>query len=300
MAALSPAARVVLSNAAIARQVRQRVTAYALASWNGLPDYRDADIERFIAKVVPIVESGQKQTWQLTTAYLDALARLAGVPVPKTSAAVPTDLRGVALTEVYRRPAATVYSTLANGGSLTDAVRLGGERLNDLVATDLQLARVVGANARLADDKHCLGYERTLEGPDPCPLCVIASTQRYSRYDLSPIHPGCQCGVASIYKDNGPGQIINEARYDDITAKLDADGISDTHTGTYGKGGGNFRDLTAIRVREHGEYGPTLTWADQSFTGPSEFVTTVMGEKLPAADTDAYWVSSSGSVYKRV
>jgi hypothetical protein len=190
MAALSPEARVVLSNAALVRQVRQRVTSYALSTWQGLPDYRDADIERFVAKVVPLVESGQKQTWQLTTAYLNALARLAGVPVPKTSAAVPTGLRGIALEEVYRRPAVTVYSTLANGGSLIDGVRLGAERLNDLVATDMQMAKVHSAFERLSSDKRVSGYERTLDGPDPCPLCVIASTQKYSRDDLAAIHPG--------------------------------------------------------------------------------------------------------------
>jgi hypothetical protein len=48
-----------------------------------------------------------------------------------------------------------------------------------------------------------------------------------------------------------------------------------------------YRDAAQVRISDHGEYGPTLTWRDQAFTGAADIKA---GEGT--------WTSSSGRVYK--
>lgn len=179
--------QVVLSHQRLVRIVRERITAYAQAQWTGLGSWRDADIDRFVARVVPAVESGQRQVANLTTSYLDSLARLAGIsPRPPTQLA--TDLRGVPLSEVYRRPAVAVYTALSEGKPLDEGVRLGGLRLEQLIAMDMQMANVRASADRVSGDSRVIGYQRVLSPGENCALCAIASTQRYHREDLMPIH----------------------------------------------------------------------------------------------------------------
>jgi hypothetical protein len=181
--------RAILNHAFLVRQIRNRIESYAAQRWNALGSYRDEQIDRFVAQIVPVVETGQKQIWGLTVSYLDSMSRLARVPTMKAPT-FPGELRGVSLLDVYRRPAVTTYTALSQGKPFGEALELGRERLGELVQTDMQMSHVRSAFERLSGDKRVQGYERTLDGADPCPLCVIASTQRYSTQDLSPIHPG--------------------------------------------------------------------------------------------------------------
>lgn len=257
-------ARVVLSHQRAVEIVRQRLKTYAVSRWNTMQSWRDADVERFIAEIVPVVQTGQKTVGQLTNAYLDAMATLAGMPQALPAAPV-LDARGVPPEEVYRRPAVTLYTALSEGKTLTEAVTLGSLRLADLVLTDLQLTHVHTANAKMRSASGIVGYRRTLTGLENCALCALASSQRYHKSDLLPIHPGCDCGVAPIYGDSDPGQVINQDAYDKAMTALNEKGVS-SHGGTEGR----YRDATDILIREHGEFGPTLTWRGQKFTGPSD------------------------------
>ena len=254
-------ARVILSHQAALKQVRSRVDAYAVHTWRGLGSWRDDDIDRFVARVVPVVESGQRQTSRLTNAYLDSMARLAGMPTPPR-APLPLNPRGVALTEVYRRPAVTVYTALSEGLTLDDAVALGEQRVSALVAMDAQLANVHAAFARLSNDENIVGYERVLAGGESCALCAIASTQVYHSGDLMPIHDHCECDVVPIYGSRDAVDELNTERYMDMREQLTAQGVEYS--------GGGFKADRSIRIQAHGEYGPVLTWADQSFTGPGD------------------------------
>jgi hypothetical protein len=275
--------RIILSHQRLVADVRKRVTTFAVNQYKGLGSWRDADIDRFVARVVPTVEAGQVKTAQLTQSYLAAMARVAGFKPPTVPKTDYNALRGVALDEVYRRPAVATYTALSQGQSLTDAIEMGATRVDQLVAMDMQMANVRSAFDFVSSDDNIVGWQRVLSPGENCALCAIASTQRYTTQDLMPIHDRCGCDVSPIYGSRDPGQVINTERLDEIQGLLQEQGIE------YERGG--FKTDRSIRVDMHGEYGPVLSWQGQNFTGPQD-----IAAPLP----DSVWVSSSGKAYPLV
>jgi hypothetical protein len=233
----TPSDRIILGYARAVADVRSRVVQFATASWNGMPDYRDADVDRMVRLVVPVVAAGQTRAASLTVAYLRALADAAGVALPGAVDASVTAYRGVPAVDVYRRPAVTLYTALSNGVSFTDAKAQGLTRLVSLASTDIQQARNRQAATSIAGSGF-KSFSRVLSGTEDCELCTVAADRTYYRGDLMPIHPGCDCGVIP----NGFGRAADPV-----------DGARET------------------AVHEHGEYGLTLAWAGEHFTGPDDF-----------------------------
>lgn len=265
--------RVILGYQSLSDRIRRRVVGYVTRRWRGMGAWRDADIRQFVADIVPAVAAGQMQLSQLTDSYLDSMARLFGIPPPDAATLKDTALRGVDPDEEYRRAAVTMRTALSEGKPLSEAVRFGEARLASLVATDLQLARTHTARNKLADAHGIVGYRRTLTGTENCALCALASTQRYRKSDLMPIHPGCDCGVAPIAGDRDPGLVINEELYEQTMRVLEESGTQDTHawSGKQYRTWKADRDVSRIiTVRQHGEYGPTLTWRHHEFTSAAD------------------------------
>lgn len=231
------------------RAVRARVLSFIQGTWGSLEQFRDPDIDRFIARVVPVVTGGQRQVAALTDGYLAALeTKTLGIPTRPLG--IPADvvttqaMRGVAADIVYRRPAITVWMALAKGVSLDDAAGRGLTRALAIGATDLQLARTHATRYAFANNDRIVGYRRVPGGGNVCDLCSTASTQRYHVEDLMPIHNGCSCGVEPIYGTEDPGQVIDPSSFDNS----DAD----------------------VVVHDHGELGPVLAVAGQNFKGPDD------------------------------
>jgi hypothetical protein len=116
-----------------------------------------------------------------------------------------------------------------------------------------------------------VGYRRVLEGAYSCGLCILASTQRYHKQDLMPVHPGCDCSVAPIIGTQDPGRTINDQMVLDVHAAIQ------DRFGTSEPGGRGIRtadDLVDYRdlliTHEHGEIGPVLARRGDHFEGPSE------------------------------
>lgn len=246
--------------------VRARVLDFVQRTWNGLDDYRDADIDRFVAVVVPVVTGGQVQIAGLTDAYLATIetavlgdvARPAGVP---RSLITDDVMRGVPAADVYGRAGPTVWTALANGSTMTAAVAAGLDRMLATAATDLQLAKTHTSRFVLGGKDHVVGYRRVLEGRRSCGLCVVASTQRYHKDDLMPIHGRCDCGVEPIFGGADPGQVIDTSTLDGLHAHIeDRFGVAD-------RGGRDPVDFRSVLVtHEHGELGPVLAVKGQQFT----------------------------------
>lgn len=254
--------RLITNHQAMMESVTARIQRWALDRFYALPNYRDDDMERFVAEVVGVVESGQKSISKLTNSHLDALARRAGM-TPSPAVKPQYDVRqGTTTAEVYARPFATVHYELSKGSSMTAAVATAGQRLQTLVATDMQLAQARTAHLRMRGDSRVVGWQRVLGGGESCPLCAIASTQRYRRSDLMPIHQNCRCSVAAIYGDSDPGQVINAERLASVQSQLKDQGFEYT--------AGAFKTDRQIRVRTNGELGPLLTWSDQSFRSAAD------------------------------
>lgn len=231
-------------------------------SFRRLGSWRDNDIDAYLKLIGPTLTGAKREAARSTVAFYKAMASLTGQdftqPVITASDLTTKALRnGVDTSVVYRRPFVDMRTALANGSSVSDAIEAGARRAQSLASTEVQLARRnAGLKARNANDR-IVGYVRTLTGQENCALCYVASTQRYTRGDLMPIHPGCDCGEMPIYGTQDPGQVIDEVRLDAVHENVQTRfGVSDR--------GARELDYRQIRVVEHGEMGPMLTVKGQA------------------------------------
>jgi hypothetical protein len=250
-------------------QIRARVEDFITRTWRGLGNYRDAQIDAYVARVLPVVLGAQRQVASLTDAYLAQVSAmtLGGSAAPlgiRPDEVTGKALRGVDPEETYRRPAVELYTSLSKGNTFDQAVKDGLRRAVSIAMTDLQLAKTHTARKVFENDDRVVGHRRTLTGSENCAICRVAATQRYHREDLQPIHPGCDCGVAPIYGASDPGQVI------------DRQGLEDVHDAVaerFGESAADAREIDyrkLILVEHHGEIGPVLTIKGQHFDGPSD------------------------------
>lgn len=238
--------------------IRQQITAFGQAYWDSLPHYRASAVEDMIEAITPRVTAGQLRIADLTRAYLAQCARELGwkVVLPPIDQDEIRGARGVDPRIVYRRPAVDVYTALAAGKPLPQAAAEGRLRLTQLIGGDMQLAKVHASRQSMRGyPEEGQFYRRVLTGRENCALCVVASTQRYYRGDLLPIHPGCDCGVQPLPPGLAVNQVIDEGLLEQVH-QITADrlGVSD-------RGGRTPDYRKLLTVSEHGEYGPTLSWA---------------------------------------
>jgi hypothetical protein len=248
------------------KRLRSRLEDFAKRQFTA-GQWRDADADRFVAVVAPMVLAGERTVASLTDAWLSQrLTRQLGRTV---DAGVPADevtgraTRDVDPDQMWRRPYVKVRSDLSEGKTLPDAVAAGSLLATQLVATSMQLAKTHTAQRVFTQTKGVTWYRRVVTGSHSCALCYVASTQRYHKRDLLPIHPGCDCLVMPMTTPFDPGRVI------------DPDTLAGTHEAMaerFGVSDPSARAIDyrkAILVREHGEIGPTLTVAEHRFTGPS-------------------------------
>lgn len=238
--------------------IRQQITAFGQAYWDSLPHYRASAVEDMIQAITPRVTAGQLRIADLTRAYLAQCARELGwkVVLPPIDQDEIRGARGVDPRTVYRRPAVDVYTALAAGKPLPQAAAEGRLRLTQLIGGDMQLAKVHASRQSMrgypAEGQF---YRRVLTGRENCALCVVASTQRYYRGDLLPIHPGCDCDVQPL----PPGLAVNQVIDEDLLEQVHQ--ITADRLGVSDRGGRTPDYRKLLTVSEHGEYGPTLSWA---------------------------------------
>jgi hypothetical protein len=233
-----------------------------------LGSWRDADVKAFQRQALPVILAGERQISTLTASYLEQLYKAEADSAHKVSldldAVTGEALRGVAPAEVYERPFKELRRALSDGASLDDAVSRGAHRLETITKTDLQLARTHTVR-EVADDMPRFEYTvRELQGEYDCALCMIASTQRYHKRDLAPIHPGCDCLVKTVTAEYDPDQIIDDDFLSDVHDAVEA------ALGTFDRGGRAVDYRKIIISREHGEIGPVLGFRGQRFTGPDD------------------------------
>jgi hypothetical protein len=263
----------------------RRTGAFTRRVYEGLGSWRDEDVTRFIGLTQPVVEGVKSQAANLTNAYYQQIAQVSGQPFTATRL-TPGELATNALRngpdfdEVYTRPFVTTRTQLASGTSLQAAVSAGGARALQIAMTDINLATGHAGRKTRGNNNNIVGYRRVLTGRENCALCTIASTQRYRVNDLKPIHPACDCAEEPIYGDFDPGQVIDPELLEQTQALIESEigfvdfGARDAGLGkviTTADGDTRLADYTDLIIsREHGEYGPTLAFRDQKFTGPAD------------------------------
>ena len=238
--------------------IRQQITRFGESYWDSLPHYRASAVEDMIEAITPRVTAGQLRIADLTRAYLAQCARELGwkVVLPSIDQDEIRGARGVDPRVVYRRPAVDVYTALAAGKPLPQAAAEGRLRLTQLIGGDMQLAKTHASRQSMrAYPEAGQFYRRVLTGRENCALCVVASTQRYHRGDLMPIHPGCDCGVQPLPPGLAASQVIDEDLLEQVHQ------ITEDRLGASDRGGRTPDYRKLLTVSEHGEYGPTLSWA---------------------------------------
>lgn len=232
--------------------LRARVDAIVERSWRSLSEIHEPEVRQFAATVAPLVTAAQANVGALTVAYLRQIETIT-VGAPAAPVTIPAGLltdeqiRGVPAADVFFRPGVTVWTALAAGVGFVDARERGLARARSLAATDIQLAKTHSARFALSRNGRVSGYRRVLEGGKPCDLCIAAAADTYSSSDLLPIHPHCDCGVEPIFDAGTPGNL------DPPDVDLDAEDPE-----------------TDVVVHDHGELGPVLGFAGQTFTSAAD------------------------------
>ena len=242
-----------------------------------LGSWRDEDIQRYTEAIIPEMDNAKRIMANYTSSYYGKIGGLDGnklkkLSVPATNLVTENLRNGTTAEMVWERPFKEMWTSLKKGNTFTDALNAGAARANSIARTEMQLAkREAGLYVRNGNS-NIVGYLRTLSGAENCGLCYLASTQRYSRGDLLPIHPGCDCGETPIFGNTDVGQVI------------DQETLNATHEAVaerFGKfdAGGREIDYRKITIHDHGELGPYLGVKGQKFTKVSK---SKLGRKLEA------------------
>lgn len=249
--------------------LRASMVQQLFAIWFGMGNYRDPDVSSFLELSTPLVAAARETSAQATATYIQFQLELQGADsdfeMPPIDVIAGDAIRnGVPMEEVYARPFKELWTALSRGHSLEEAIQMGADRLRQLVETDIQLAHTHTARDIFSSRKDVMGFRRVPTGAYTCALCMVASTQRYRKLDLMPIHPGCDCRVAPIISEDTIPRVVDKetlARIHSAIEKQFGLSASDARSIDYRK---------ILLVEEHGEYGPTLTVAKHKFTGPDD------------------------------
>ncbi|WP_139244200.1 hypothetical protein [Arthrobacter alpinus] len=245
------------------QQLSLRAAAAVESLVKGFDGWYDHDaITAMTNQIVTVVEAAQRQTANVTEAYLQRVASEVFVGSVRPSGPIdPATLRqGVTHAGAYGR-LADQYRFQASIGAAPALIKQAVlSRATSMAKTDLDLAfRAQSKNFmvknRVDGYRRIIRPERAVSGT--CGMCIAASDRMYFRGDLLPIHGGCGCGVLPIKNGKDPGVAVN---------REDLDRLYDDAGSTAAK------DLINTRyvINEHGEIGPVLGREGDSFRGPTD------------------------------
>lgn len=268
--------------------IRTRLLLYGARTWAATQSFDQADLALMVSRIVPAVTAGQMQVANLTAAFF---ARTTGRPPVEVNHDFVTGGRGVPATTVYARPVVAARTVIAKSQDddvheldspepksdnstdqrvdlddedpVEEARAAGARRLESLITTDLQMAKIRQSDLAMWD----AGYKRYRRVPTsaaPCAMCLIASTQVYKVGNLLPIHPGCQCEAHEIPTGMKLDDLLDtNALLTATHAKVQAfAGVADR--------GGRAVDYRKLLItRDHGELGNVIAWRGEKFTGPT-------------------------------
>lgn len=213
----------------LALAYRRRQALLALNAARAIGRAWGAPADEFVRIAAAIDEGAHTQAVALADAYMAAAVGGTALGIDPSTVG-----RRVDRAEMWQRPAKHARMAGSTSAGLSYAQQLA--RSNTFLAARDTWHRWTSSDERIT------GYRRVLGPGRNCDLCILASSQRYSRSDLHPIHGNCSCSVEPIIgADPGP---------QDPPPLADPD--------------------SALAIREHGELGPTLTDARHDFTGPED------------------------------
>lgn len=188
-------------------------------AWRNLPGYERSDLKRFVEVVTPLVQGGQRRG--VANAVAHASKQIGKAPAKIDPEQIVLRTRGsVTPEEVYQRPFLRTWRLLKEGVPYEDAVARGQAYAEAAAANDVALA-IRDTYAELTRTEPAIwGYQR-VPSASACSYCQIASTQRFYRGDLEPLHTWCRCGVEILESFGDPTAkygptVINDPLYQQL------------------------------------------------------------------------------------
>jgi hypothetical protein len=225
------------------KRTRQAVANQVRLHWNNLPDYRDDQVDPFVARVVPIVEAGQRRAISLTDAYLSHVLGTKPLGLDLSQLTGASVRNGVDPYTVYARPFTTVWTSIETIG-FAAAVIKGLNRLTSTAEMDVALSARDASRAYAGQSSRIVGWVRVAD-PGCCDFCQMIDGARVGSEDASPLHNNCGCTLEPI-------EVGSDVSTDDFVSFAPGSVFDD------------------VEIQEHGELGPVITNKHDNFTGPQD------------------------------
>lgn len=221
-----------LTHAHIAAEARLRSATVAATTrlWKNLPGYDRADVPVWLARVLPVVLTAQRQSVSLTEAYLAQKLQRRPFGLDPNLLIGSGVRAGVAPEEVYQRPFVTLWADLKAGKGFAVASEAALARIRGSAAMDVQLSMARTAQAVGIADARIQRFQRVADG-GACDFCQEVDGAILNSDDAMPLHNFCGCGIEPL---------------------TDAPPVSALPS--------------TVAVHDHGELGPVLADPNHSFT----------------------------------
>lgn len=243
--------------AAASERLKENAGEYLRTGWLTFEAwYSTAAVMAHARAMSEVSTLAQQQIAGLAAEYVRQLLAVLGAPAPVRRPDQPTVRNGADLQLVHSRPAETYKRAIAIGVEPEDAVDRATSRALGLVRTDLSLVEREVEQGQMEQ----AGIQRfrrvirpELSESGSCGLCVVASDRIYHVKDLMPIHPPwCKCKTMPITEAEDPGVRINREDLERLYAAA-------------GSTSGDDLKRIRVKVNQHGELGPILGEARDSF-----------------------------------
>lgn len=216
--------------------------------WNALPNHDRASIDQWLSKVLPLVESAQRASVNLTQAYLARSLETQPAAIDPALLIGAAARNGTKPEEVYMRPFVTLWSELKEGKLWDEAAAMGLARATGSAATDVQLSMRETLSAVQEAEPRIYGWERNTDGA-ACSFCQELDGA-YTFEEPGPIHSGCGCSATPLESPHPgavklpDGTVIRDFQYGPLKPQPLPAGVA---------------------VHRHGELGAVLGGAGQNF-----------------------------------
>ena len=228
------------------KRTRQAVAHAVAHHWNQLPDYKDEQIDPFLNKVLPIVQAGQSRAVALTSAYMSRKLGIQPVGLDLNQLTGAAVRNGVDPRDVYSRPFTTVWGAIYTIG-INAAVEKALNRLMSTAEMDVTMSARDASTAFAQNSDGAVAYFVRVADPSCCDFCQMIDGAKVFADDPAPLHNNCGCTVEPV--------------------SYDSSAASDQNDLTSFAAGSEFDD---VKIEEHGELGPVITYKNYEFTGPQD------------------------------
>lgn len=202
------------------------------AAWAGLPGHDRADVDEWLATVLPLVAEAQRQSVALTDAYVARVLGRAPLGLDASTVVGAAVRNGADPAVVYHRPFVQMWQRLGEGVPFEDALQQGRNRAVSTAEMDVQLAHRAAYDAIQDADPMVRGWRRRASA-SACEFCRAVNGAFVKRASAMALHNHCSCGLEPELREADPSPVPE-----------------------------------GVAVHTHGELGPVLAASGDKFTGP--------------------------------